>query len=235
MNVVRLAALLASILFSSCGTDLEAQEGTGTQTGNGLQGRVLSLETNKPQKGIQIKVRPAAWTPLDTHVVAGAVRDTVTDSAGKFRLLDVPAGEYLVQMLYPNCSGLACRASTTGNGWTAEKATTRRCSVAPGIVTDLDDSRLRKTSTLYLEMMLTDTSRGARIDVLGTGTSVVCTAARRICKATLSDIPEGFDQIRVWSTRFQIPVMGIDLRVEAGSTDTVGNRDWDRTLKTGTN
>jgi hypothetical protein len=221
-------------LLQSCGggTGVEAQEGTGTQTGNGLYGRVLSLETGTPKAGVVVKVRPSTWTALDTTALPEAVRDTVSDSAGRFHLANVPAGEYVVQMLAPNCFNSACRSQTFGTGWTAERALTRRCTVAGNAATDLADSRLQKTSTLFLEMALTDTTRGARIDILGTGTSVVCTASGRACKATLDDIPAGSYQIRVWSTRFDIPLMGVDRRVEPGSTDTVGSKDWDQTTKT---
>lgn len=220
--------------FQACDRGVALQEGTGTQTGNGLAGRVLTLEDGLPAGGVRVKIRPENWSPSDTGAPEGSLRDTLTDSLGRFRIPGVPAGRYLVQMFVPSCGSPACLSYTgTNRSYGPEKAVTRSCSVVEGRETDLADSRLEKTSNLRLEMALSDSTRGGRIDVLGTGYSTICTVTGTLCAVDFRDIPAGSYRIRVWSNHFRMSLMGVDLDIAPGTTDTVGVKDWDRSLKAG--
>jgi len=228
------------ILLAGCGPNAEPLVGTGTQTGNGLSGRVLSMEDGLPTTGVTVRLRPATWLPGDTTALPGSVRDTVVDSLGKFRIREVPAGYYRVEMFIPDTDsrtvttpwipGMPPSTSTSANPG-PEKAVAIYCQVVAQTETVLPDQRLQESANLYVEMPLTDTTRWARVDIFGLDRSTTCTVAGRACIETIRDIPAGTYFVRIWSTRFGIPVMGITKTLVPGRTDTIRTNEWDHSLK----
>lgn len=219
-----IAGFLSVALFG-CAQDTPMQAGSGSQTGNALSGRLFRPDVTTPAAGVTARLRPIAWTPSDTSVLPGSVRDTLIDSLGRFRMENVPAGVYRLEFSTPESWWTSMGNNRSLDAHSDESAVVR-CTVTTTTETILPDQVLRASANLHVTMRLTDTTRAARIEILGLDRSTTCTVSGRTCVANLSELPAGSWTVRVWSTRFSRVAHWATIRLEPGTTDTLVASSW---------
>ena len=201
-------AFLAALTGCATG-DGSTIAGTGSQTGNTVVAGFILDSNASPVPGAHVSIRPLDWTASSTAWAGNCLRDTVTDSFGRYRFPNLPQGTYRI-------------LSTTHSG-------TSLLGVHAGTDSILSaNSALSQPATLKGEIDLNDTTRGGRVEIYGVARSTTLPDTGSETSFTLDKLPAGNLTLRLWSNRFQRVVLEIPVTLLPGKTTTINDEQWSR-------
>lgn len=174
------ALLLLPVLWA-CGNTQVA--GTGSQTGNSVvAGRILTADSTKGAAGVTVYLRPLSWTS-GQPAAAGALDSMQTDSEGKYQFTGVPHDTYRIEARYSD------------SGWSR----TVRAVAAQNRVSE---GALHKLGALNVEVDLTDSLRGGRLELYGLDRFVTIPDTGVEGKGIhliFDSLPVGLQTVRTWT------------------------------------
>lgn len=211
------AFLLAMLL--PCGALLGGCLGGATETETGtaqISGRVEWTD-GRPAGAARLRMRPADYLALGNPAASwdGRVQDTVSDAAGRFAFDAAPAGDYVMEALYPE-------------GY----AVMRDFSLASaGSRVDLDRLILVPTGTVTGKVRFADGGMGP-VSVSAYGLEHWTPVDTATGLFTLPDMPAGMVKLRVASpVAFTVSQDVPDVRVESRKTTEVPELLLEKRLK----
>jgi len=209
------AFLLGTSLFlagcSSVDTNLA---GTGSQTGNTVvSGLVLDARSN-PEAGVLVRIRPLTWTDslAPAPVTEPCIKDTMTDSEGRYRFDGLYAGSYRIEARQGSLASILSIKLGPDS------------SVAPV-------SSLSKTASLTGEIHINDTTRSGRIEIYGVARALTLPGTGREVHFRLDSLPPGVHILRVWSPLLGRATMELPVTLFPDSTTAISDEQWSREPK----
>ena len=173
--------LPALCLVLCLGCDTQQVAGTGSQTGNSVvAGRILPSDSVKTVAGVRVFLRPLSWTSGNS-ASSGALDSTWTDSLGDFRFADVPPDTYRVE------------ARASGYGWS-------RTVRADAPEVRIQDDSLQRWGSLVVEVDLSDTLWGGRLEFYGLDRSMpIPDSGTSDILVRFDSLPVGLQTLWIWT------------------------------------
>lgn len=207
--------LLGTALFlggcSSVDTNLA---GTGSQTGNTVvSGLVLDSRSN-PEAGALVRIRPLTWTDSVSPApgATSCIKDTVTDSKGRYRFDGLYAGSYRIEARQGGkASILSVKLGTDS-------------VIAP-------PASLVKTASLVGEVHINDTTRSGRVEIYGVAHFLTLPDTGREIHFRLDSLPPGLHTLRLWSPKLDRATMELPITLFSDSTTVISDEQWSREPK----
>lgn len=193
--------VLVALVLGSCALDRET--GTGSQTGNSIVAGRIATGDMSPPVDAKVHLRPLDWTasqPADSN----RLRSTQLDSTGSFVFAEVPSGTYRLE------------AKKGKKGWS------RTVRVLPGTHLSIPTGTLAGTGTLLCEVRLSDSTRGARIELYGLDRwDTLPSAGSSEITSSFTDLPVGLQTVRIWSKTRSVVLANLPVRIGPDSTSKV--------------
>lgn len=176
----RSAVFLLTLIWA-CGDTQVA--GTGSQTGNSVvAGRILDADSVAGAAGVTVYLRPLSWTSGQA-AKPGALDSMRTDGEGDYRFTGVPLDIYRIE------------ARISDSGWSRTvRATESENRVAEGA--------LHKLGALDVEVDLTDSLSGGKLELFGLDRSIAIPTAgahEDEIHLVFDRLPVGLQTVRIWT------------------------------------
>jgi len=172
------ALLLFCALWACDSTQQVA--GSGSQTGNSVvAGRILASDSTKGAAGVTVYLRPLSWTS-GQPAPSGGLDSTLTDSLGRYQFGHIPLDTYCVE------------ARLRDSGWS-------RTVRATGPLNVVVTGALHKLGILEVEVDLTDSTRGEKLELYGLDRSVdIPDTGTGSVDLYFDSLPVGLQTVCVW-------------------------------------
>jgi hypothetical protein len=207
--VKSLAFLPAAMLVLCLGCDTQQVAGTGSQTGNSVvAGRILPSDSVPVPSNVRVYLRPLSWTSGNPHPDA-ALDSTFTDSLGFYLFPSVPRDTYRVE------------ARGTRSGWSH---TVR----AQEEVVQVPAGSLQSWGRLFVEIDVSDTLRGGRVEFYGLDRVVEIPDTLGEIRFMVDSLPVGTQTVRIWLPTLSRMFCEAPVRIGPDSLSTIEYETWDR-------
>lgn len=204
------APTLMLILCLGCGSRQVA--GTGSQTGNSVvAGRILASDSIPDPSNIRVFLRPLGWTSGQT-AASGALDSTLTDAAGFYRFESVPSDTYRVE------------AAADRFGWSRTVRARGDSAVLPSV-------RLSRWGRLLVEVEVTDSIKGGRIEFYGLNRARMIPNTVGEAKFVVDSLPVGVQTVRIYLPTLSRMFCEAPVRIGPDSTSKIEYEGWDRSNK----
>lgn len=205
--------LCGSLLLGCSGMD-SSLAGTGSQTGNTIVSGVVLDSRSVPEVGALVRIRPSTWTDSLSPApdAAYCVKDTVSDSFGRYRFEGLYAGSYRIEVRQGKLASILSIKLGSGS------------AVAPV-------SSLSKTASLAGTIHINDTTRSGRIEVYGVARALALPDTGHELHFRMDSLPPGQHTLRVWSPKLRRAALELPVKLVSDSTTTLSDELWSREPK----
>lgn len=214
MRCARIALLLSGLVtgLMSCSAGSGSElAGTGSQTGNTVVSGVILDASSQPVPSALVRLRPLSWTDsiVTTYPGYACIKDTRTDSLGRYRFDSVSSGIYRIEA---RKDSLAALLGVRLAGTSIEAASTS----------------LRAVASLAGEIHLNDSTRGGRLEIYGLDRALTLPDTGMEVHFRLDSLPEGNHTVRLWSPRLGRAVLEMNVLLVSGKVTSLGDEQWSR-------
>lgn len=197
------------LLILCLGCDSQQVAGTGSQTGNSVvAGRILASDSVSNPSNIRVFLRPLGWTSGQV-AAPGALDSTLTDSAGYYRFESVPSDTYRVE------------AAADRFGWSHTIRAMGDSAILPSV-------QLSRWGRLLVEVDVTDSIEGGRIEFYGLDRSRSIPNTVGEVKFIVDSLPVGVQTVRIYLPTLSKMFCEAPVRIGADSTSKIEYEGWDR-------
>jgi len=210
---VKLRTLLPAALLVFClGCDSQQVAGTGSQTGNSVvAGRILPSDSVPNPSNVRVFLRPLNWT-TGHPATLGALDSTFTDSLGFYRFAEVPSDTY--------------RVEAVGSRW-GWSHTVR----SSGGYSEVQPGALRSWGHLKVEIDVTDTIRGGRLEFYGLDRVRLIPDTNGEVSIQIDSLPVGVQTVRIYLPTLSKMFCEAPVRIGPDSLSKIEYEGWDRSKK----
>jgi len=206
--------LAGTMLLGGCSSVESSLAGTGSQTGNTVVSGIVLDSHSDPESGVLVRIRPLTWTDslAGSPEAAYCIKDTVTDSQGRYRFAGMYAGSYRIEAR----QGILASVLSIKLGSDS--------TVAPV-------SSLAKTASLAGTIHINDTTRSGRIEVYGIARALTLPDTGHEIHFRIDSLPPGQHTLRVWSPKLMRAALELPVKLVSDSTTMLSDELWSREPK----